>query len=123
MKRISLEPTGSRARRAAFRACLPALTLCALASCSSPPPPPPQITVKPPQVAVAPDAPLLPPARWVDSSGSTQIGPVLPGGTLVLLGGRRALVTKDGATRVETAPAPEGLVEVIEVPDAKGDLR
>lgn len=69
------------------------------------------------------DTTLTPPARWVDSSGGTLIGPKLAEGTLVLLGGRRAILTKDGALRVETTPAPAGLHEIIQVPNAKGELK
>jgi hypothetical protein len=69
------------------------------------------------------ETPALTPARWVDSSGSTLIGPTLPSGTLVLLGGRRALVAKDGTTTVETAPTPEGLIAIIEVPNVGGKRR
>lgn len=65
----------------------------------------------------------MPPARWIDSSGATLKGPSIPGGTLVLLGGRRALVAKDGTTKVETAPTPEGLLSIIEVPTASGQRR
>lgn len=92
-------------------------------ACSSPPPPQPQVAVTPPPVVHVAEAPPLPPARWVDSSGATLKGPTLAGGTLVLLGGRRALVAKDGSTKVETAPAPEGLLGIIEVPNARGERR
>ena len=61
-----------------------------------------------------PRSPL--PARWVESGGVTVIGPTLPGGTLVLLGGRRALVRADGTLATERAPAPEPLMEIVEVP-------
>jgi hypothetical protein len=63
------------------------------------------------------------PARWIDSSGSTLKGPTLAGGTLVLLGGRRALIAKDGTTKIETAPTPEGLMGIIEIPNARGERR
>jgi hypothetical protein len=62
------------------------------------------------------------PARWVDSGGATLIGPQLAGGTLVLLGGRRALVRADGAVESEKAPTPEPLAEVALVPSG-GALR
>jgi len=40
----------------------------------------------------------------------------LPSGTLVLLGGRRALVHPDGSLEVEKVPAPEPLCGLVEVP-------
>lgn len=92
-------------------------------ACSAPPPPPPQVAVTPPPVVAVAEAPPLPPARWIDSSGATLKGPSLPGGTLVLLGGRRALVAKDGTTKIETVPTPEGLLAIIEVPTASGQRR
>jgi hypothetical protein len=97
--------------------------LASTAACSSPPPAPPQVAVTPPPVVSLAEAPPLPPARWIDSSGSTIKGPALPGGTLVLLGGRRVLVAKDGSTKVETVPTPEGLLSIIEVPSASGQRR
>ncbi|WP_129351489.1 hypothetical protein [Sorangium cellulosum] len=60
------------------------------------------------------------PARWVDASGATAIGPDVPGGTLALVGGRRVLVASDGAVRPETAPCPEPLLELALVPTVAG---
>jgi hypothetical protein len=45
------------------------------------------------------------------------------GGTLVLVGGRRALVAKDGSVRAEGKPSPELLHEIIEVPTESGARR
>jgi hypothetical protein len=58
-------------------------------------------------------------ARWVESGGATLIGPVVSEGTLVLLGGRRAIVAPDGSLRNETVASPEPLVEIITVPGAQ----
>jgi hypothetical protein len=49
------------------------------------------------------------------------IGPRLPQGTLVLLGGRRALLRDDGTLEAERAPAPEPLEDVLLVPTMSGD--
>jgi hypothetical protein len=90
-----------------------------LAACAGAPPPPPP----PPGASTSPAAVILPPplaARWVESGGGTLVGPSLPGGTLVLLGGRRALVHADGSLETETVPAPEPLAELVEVPSAAG---
>ena len=98
----------------------PALLACAAsASCveaSAPPPVTPRLDVP------SPLAPAPPPlaARWVESGGATSIGPELSGGTLVLLGGRRALVRADGSLETEKASAPEPLMELIEVPTRNG---
>jgi len=68
-----------------------------------------------------PEPPELPsPARWVDSSGVTLVGPAVPGGTLALLGGRRVVVGPGGAARAEAAPGPEPILEIVEVPSTKG---
>src|SRR6185437_17124626 len=90
---------------------LPAL----LAACSGAPPPPSPTA----RVDTAPASPPIPPsaaARWIESNGCTLVGPALPGGTLVLLGGRRALVREDGSLEVEKTPAPELLCGLVEVP-------
>jgi hypothetical protein len=98
---------------------LPVLFAATLAACSgAPAPPPPTLhldAVTPPTAALLPLA-----ARWVESNGCTFVGPVLPGGTLVLLGGRRALVHADGSLETEKAPAPEPLCGLVEVPTAAG---
>lgn len=82
----------------------------------------PTPVVHPVEVAEAPLVPPPPPlaARWVESGGATLIGPSLGDGTLVLLGGRRALVSRDGSLRNETAPSPEPLLELIEIPAGEG---
>lgn len=102
---------------------LAALLISALPSCGAPPASTPQVSIKAPPASPSSEPSPLTPARWVDSSGSTAIGPTLPGGTLVLLGGRRALIAKDGSTRVETSPCPEGLFEIIQVPTERGETR
>ena len=83
----------------------------------------PRHPVKPPPAETTPPpAPMLPPlaARWVESGRSTLIGPAVPSGTLVLLGGRRAILHADGSLENEKAPAPEPLAELLEVPSASG---
>ncbi len=109
------------ARRTSLAAAL--LASAGASACGAPPEPPVQVAVTPPPVVTAVEAPPMPPAQWFDSSGSTLKGPALPGGTLVLLGGRRALVAKDGTTKVEKVPTPEGLLSIIEVPNARGERR
>jgi hypothetical protein len=52
--------------------------------------------------------------------GVTMIGPPVQGGTLVLVGGRRAIVAPDGSVREETAPSPQPLLGVVEVPTGHG---
>jgi hypothetical protein len=72
-------------------------------------------TSEPPPTPVAP----VVTARWVESGGATQIGPTLGDETLVLLGGRRALVGRDGSLRNETVPSPEPLLEILAIPAAE----
>src|SRR5262249_10633076 len=94
------------------------LVVLALAACGTPPavaPPPKPIDLPPPPAPPAPPA-----ARWTESVGATFVGPEVDGGTLVVLGGRRALVAKDGAVTAETAPSPEPIEEIIEVPSKSG---
>lgn len=88
------------------------------ASCAGTPPPPPS-----PVRLEAPPAKVVPPrssARWVSSGGATLVGPETSRGTLVLLGGRRALVLAGGAMEVEETPAPEPLQDLVEVPTSAG---
>ncbi|MFT3765800.1 MAG: hypothetical protein QM820_09815 [Minicystis sp.] len=93
--------------------------VCAAASCAEAPPPPPapvRLDAPAPTAAVPPPAP----ARWVESGGVTMIGPQVARGTLVLLGGRRALVLADGAVEMEKATVPEPLQDVLLVPGPAG---
>jgi hypothetical protein len=89
------------------------------AACVEAPRPPP-VTPRPDAspAAVATPPPLA--ARWVRGGGATAVGPAVSGGTMVLLGGRRALVKGDGAVRPETVSAPEPLLDLLEVPTASG---
>ncbi|MCC6557699.1 MAG: hypothetical protein IT372_32500, partial [Polyangiaceae bacterium] len=106
------------------RVSLLALAIGAAAACAGKPAPAPRPQARP--VEHAPPAPVavaLAAARWIDGGGATLIGPAVDGGTLVLLGGRRALVAADGAVRLETAPLPEPLLELVEVPTAGGARR
>jgi hypothetical protein len=94
--------------------------LLMLAACAGTPPVPP----KPAHVDTAPPGPPAPvplTARWVESGGATVVGPAVSGGTVVLLGGRRALLRGDGSLETEKASAPEVLVEIAEVP-ARGKM-
>jgi hypothetical protein len=81
------------------------------------PPPAPLAVAKMdvPAVALAP----VPAARWVESGGATLIGPSVGDAVLVLLGGRRALVSRDGSIRNEAAPSPEPLLELLAIPAAE----
>jgi hypothetical protein len=56
----------------------------------------------------------------VRASGATALGPTLAEGQIVLIGGRRALVAKDGSVKTETAPTPEPLLDLVAVPTAQG---
>ncbi|WP_437671074.1 hypothetical protein [Sorangium sp. So ce131] len=107
-------PTRRPERAAALLAAL------ALAGCGSAPPratPGERRAPAPPAGSPPPDAA---PARWIDASGATAVGPRVAGGTIALLGGRRVLVADDGAVRPETAPCPEPLLELAVVPAAAG---
>ncbi|APR88008.1 hypothetical protein A7982_13357 [Minicystis rosea] len=106
---------------AAFRRSLvPALIACtAGASCAEAPPPPPTVAKSEPTAPVAAVPPPMP-ARWVESAGTTTIGPQIGRDTLVLLGGRRALVLPDGTVQIERVPTPEALLDIALVPIAGG---
>ena len=120
MKRSLLRRTnaGSSAGRVLALAAL--ASAATTAACSSTPPPPPKPVAKPPPPVVIAAPPPLPPSRWTMSGGATEVGPKLEAGTLVLVGGRRAIVGKDGSVRAETTSSPEPLDEVIEVPMPSG---
>ncbi|WP_437903346.1 hypothetical protein WME95_33045 [Sorangium sp. So ce327] len=110
--RLAAPPRRSR-RAAALLAAL------ALARCGGAPPrPAPQERGAPAAARPPPPAPV--PARWVDASGATAIGPRVAGGTLALVGGQRVLVGADGAARPESAACPEPLIELVLVPSATG---
>jgi hypothetical protein len=85
--------------------------------CSGAPPPPPKPAVVDPTLPSAP-LPLPLAARWVDSTGTTLVGPSVANGTLLLLGGRRAVLHADGSLETEKAPTAEPLAEIVEVPSA-----
>ena len=110
---------GPALRIARLRYAVPLVPLLLTACPPPPPPPPPKIEAPPPQPTEAPPPPLAP-SRWIESKGNTIIGPELPEGTLVLLGGRRVLVAKDGTAKAETVKAPEGLLGLTEVVTASG---
>lgn len=110
---------GPAFRLARLRAAIPLAALFLTACPPPPPPPPPKVAPPTPTVTEAPPPPLAP-SRWLESKGNTLIGPTLAEGTLVLLGGRRVLVGKDGTAKAETAHAPEGLVGLTEVVTASG---
>ncbi|WP_437275732.1 hypothetical protein WME90_31390 [Sorangium sp. So ce375] len=110
--RLAAPPRRSR-RAAALLAAL------ALARCGGAPPRPAPEERRAPSAALPPP-PAPVPARWVDASGATAIGPRIGGGTIALVGGQRVLVGADGAARPETAPCPEPLIELVLVPSATG---
>ncbi|MBK8258670.1 MAG: hypothetical protein IPK82_39175 [Polyangiaceae bacterium] len=106
-----------RFARLRFFAPLAALLLTAC----PPPPPPPTPKVEPPPVQIAEVAPPpLAAARWTESKGSTLVGPETAEGTLLLVGGRRMLVAKDGTAKSETVPMPERLIGLSEVVTSSG---
>src|SRR5262245_1209104 len=87
------------------------------AACSGAQPPP----LPPPKVDPTPPPPPPPPAaRWIEGGGATVVGPVVGDSTLVLIGGRRALVGKDGAVKMQTAETAEPIQEIVEVPGPQG---
>lgn len=81
---------------------------------------PRQLPPPPPAVAAAPAPPTS--ARWIRGGGATRVGPDVEGGTLLLLGGRRALVGRDGRVRGESAAAPEPIHELALVPAPSGRI-
>jgi hypothetical protein len=103
------------ATSSAPRALLAALVVT---GCAGAPTPPVLHVAEPVEAPPAPPTPTLA-ARWVESGGATLVGPTVGDATLVLLGGRRALVGPDGALRNEAVPCPEPLLELIEVPAAE----
>ena len=86
--------------------------------CAGAPVPTPLHVVDTSEPPPAPPAPVVA-ARWIESGGATLIGPTLGDETLVLLGGRRALVARDGSLRNEAVPAPEPLIELLAIPAAE----
>jgi hypothetical protein len=96
--------------------------VCSLVACSPAPVAVPRATpasIDPPTTS----ATHVAAARWIQSGGATAVGPRVSSGTLVLLGGRRAIVSDDGAVRSETAPCPEPLLELAHVPAPNGERR
>jgi hypothetical protein len=49
---------------------------------------------------------------WIHVAGASRIGPAVDGGRLVLMGGRRAIVTPSGEVWPERVRAPEALVDI-----------
>ncbi len=91
---------------------MPALAAALAGACSAAPGPVvAPIDIGPPPAAATP----LLAARWIDAGGATLVGPKVAAGTLVLLGGRRALVDASGV-KVEEASGPEPLWDVVDVP-------
>src|SRR5262245_5748473 len=93
--------TGSHA--SARRALAALAVVAAIGGCSTPPAPPTRTPAPSNGPSLAAGGPTIPAARWVPSGGATLVGPGVPGGALVLLGGRRALVAADGSVKAETA--------------------
>jgi hypothetical protein len=88
--------------------------------CSAAPPPPAAVEVAAPP---APPAPPEPAARWVRTGGETSFGVPWGEERAVLVGGRRAILGRDGALRPEVAPLPEPLEELFLVPTEAGGPR
>ncbi|MDI3289317.1 hypothetical protein [Polyangium sp. 15x6] len=65
-------------------------------------------------------APEEPEARWVRTGRATRVILPLPEGTLVLMGGRRALVRADGSILDEKVLTPEPLDGMLAVPTPRG---
>jgi hypothetical protein len=97
------------------------VALALLGACAAPPAAPPAAPAAPAPTPAAADMPLDEKPRWITSGGATIIGPELPGGTLVLLGGRRALLHRDGTLEPEKTPSPEPLFGVVLVATSAGD--
>jgi hypothetical protein len=76
----------------------------------------PPVAAPPPSVATG----TLAPARWSVVDGASRVGPAVPGGKLVLIGGRRAIARGDGSVVGESAPMDDALDGLIEVPRAGG---
>jgi hypothetical protein len=103
---------------AAVKRFLSAVAMVLVAACRAAPTPVLAPAALPPIASTPVAVPSV--ARWLRISGATMIGPEVPGGTLVLLGGRRAIVALDGTVREELAPLPQPLVDIVEVPTAHG---
>ena len=91
-----------------------AAVTCSVA-CATPPIP---ATAKRADVA----APPARSSRWVLTNHGAMIGPRVAGGTLVLLGGRRAVVAADGRVAPERVAAPEALSNIVAVPTPEGPV-
>ena len=113
---IRLPPFPS-ARLRSFAALLPLLGV----GCHAPPPPATPPAPAPPATSASVTAATAPlaPSRWLEL-GATTIGPKRPEGTLLLLGGRRALVAANGTVTAEPAPVADPLRGLLEVPAADG---
>lgn len=85
------------------------VALALLGACAAPPAAPPAAPAVPASSLAAADVPPEEKPRWITSGGATIIGPELPEGTLVLLGGRRAILHQDGTLEPEKTPSPEPL--------------
>ena len=73
-----------------------------------------------PSTSAVATTPEPPKARWVETGSYNAVGPATSQGTLVLLGGRRAVVAPDGSLRTASGATPEPIVEYLEVPTASG---
>ena len=90
-----------------------ALLVVSFPGCAKKSPPPPAViaTASASSVPTTATASVFE-ARWLQTGGATKIGAVLSEGTLVLMGGRRALVRADGSVVPEKAAAPEPLANL-----------
>ncbi|MDC3985007.1 hypothetical protein [Polyangium jinanense] len=101
---------------------LPALFMLA-ASCAPTARPKPTASSMPPEDTpnvTRAKTPEGPEARWVRTGRTTRVILPLPEGTLVLMGGRRALVRADGSILDEKVLTPEPLDDMLAVPTPRG---
>lgn len=101
------------------------VALCAPAACGGgappapvtiPPPPPPAPAAPPPPRAVWLQEPEL---AWIGAKPN-GVGPRIEAGTVLLVGGRVALLGKDGSLRANETAWPAPVTQVIEVPPPAG---
>jgi hypothetical protein len=91
----------------------------ALAACQ-PATPAPVPTVPPPPALAAEGPPRSAARAWIEPGARTLRGPTWGDETVVLLGGRRALLSREGKLRFAEGPEPAYLVDVVVVPSVNG---
>lgn len=116
LTKLAAEMKPHSVSKAATSSALIASAALFASGCAGAKPPTAPAPVEHLNVAVDDVAVPEPAARWVESGGATLIGPSVGDAVLVLLGGRRALVSRDGSIRNEAAPSPEPLLEILTIP-------